>query len=124
MRPAKASWETVSGSSLATVWGMKYSLPGSTSRTELTWADTCLMLSMMVLSSLQKIILLCLPMISTISFFRQRSPSSSRCSSSNSMIRSSPGWLIPTIRALPMCLRSSMQKFGAVMGLGLFLSVR
>ena len=78
----------------------------------------------MVPSSLQKMMLLCLPMISTISFLRHRSPISSKCSRSNWMMRSKPGWLMSTILALPMCLRSSMQKLGAVMGLGLFLSVR
>lgn len=39
-------------------------------------------------------------------------------------IRSSPGWVTERMRALPMCLRSSIQKFGAVIGPGLLLSVR
>ena len=64
------------------------------------------------------------PMISTISSLRHRSPSSSRCSIVKWMIRSSFGCRISTIRPPPMCLRRSMQKFGAVMGAGLFASVR
>ncbi len=112
------------GFPFSVVWGIKYSLPGNTSRTELIWEDTCLMLSKIVPSSLQKMILLCLPISSTISRLRHRSPRSSRCSISNSMIRSSPGWLTFKIRPVPMCLRSSIQKLGAVRGLVLFLSVR
>ena len=38
----------------------------------------------------------------------------------SSIIRSSPGWRTSRILALPICLRSSMQKPGAVIGLGLF----
>jgi len=34
------------------------------------------------------------------------------------------GWLISTIRPFAICLRRSMQKFGAVSGLGLLASVR
>ena len=34
------------------------------------------------------------------------------------------GWVTERMRALPMCLRSSIQKFGAVIGPGLLLSVR
>ena len=76
---------TVRGFSFAMVCGIKYSRPGSTSRTELMLADTCLILSMMVPSSLQKIILLCFPMISTIRrFFAQIPPAHLKCSSSNS----------------------------------------
>ena len=83
-----------------------------------------MMLSMIVPSSLQKMILLCFPMISTISFFLHKSPISSRCSSSNSRIRSSPGWVMERILALPICFLKSIQKLGAVRGLGLLFSVR
>ena len=48
--------------------------------TELMAADICLMLSMIMLSSLQKIILLCFPMISATRVLCRRSPISSRCS--------------------------------------------
>ena len=82
------------------------------------------MLSKIVPSSLQKIMLLCFPIISMISRFRQTSPMSSKCSRVISIIRSSPGWDTEIIRALPMCFLKSIQKLGAVMGLGLFASVR
>ena len=82
------------------------------------------MLSMIVPSEVQKIILLCLPMISTIRSLRQRSPSSSRCSIVKWMIRSSLGCQISTILPFAMCFLKSIQKLGAVMGLGLFMSVR
>ena len=121
---AKVSSEMVRGSSLSVVCGMKYIRPGRTSRTELTWAETCLMLSKIVPSSLQKMMLLCLPISSMMRRFLLRSPSSSRCSISNSMIRSSPGWDTLTMRPVPMCFLSSMQKFGAVSGLGLLVSVK
>ena len=68
--------------------------------------------------------LLCFPISSTIRDFRLRSPSSSRCSTSMRMIRSSPGCETETMRPLAMCFLSSMQKFGAVMGLGLLFSVK
>ena len=82
------------------------------------------MLSMMVPSSLQKIILLCFPINSTMRSLWHKSPSSSKCSISNWIIRSSPGWEIFVIRPFPICFLKTMQKLGAVMGLGLFLSVR
>ena len=56
--------------------------------------------------------------------FLQGSPSSFRCSSSNITTRSIPGCLISETLALPICLRSSIQKLGAVIGLGLFLEVK
>ena len=64
-------------------------------------------------------ILLCLPISSTIRNFLHRSPISSRCSISNLIMRSSPGCVIATIRPLLKCFLRSMQKFGAVSGLGL-----
>ena len=82
------------------------------------------MLSMMVPSSAQKMMLLCLPMISTTRFLRQRSPISFKCSIVKCKMRSRPGWEMFTMRPLAMCLRSSMQKPGALIGLGLFVSVR
>ena len=115
-----SSFVTVMASFLWVVSAMKYILPGSTSRTELTNADTLLMLSMMISLSSQKMMLLYFPMISTISFFRQRSPISFKCSISMVTIRSSPGWVMSTILPFCKCLRRSMQKLGAVMGLGLF----
>ena len=42
--------------------------------------------------SVQKMMLLCFPMISTISSFRHRSPISSKCSTVKWMMRSSFGW--------------------------------
>ena len=120
----KSSSLIVSGSSLSWVCGMKYSLPGRTSRTELIWEETCLILSRIIPLSSQKIILLCFPISSMIRTFLQGSPSSLRCSSSNSTTLSSPGCRISAIRALPICLRSSFQKFGAVRGLTLFFSVK
>ena len=82
------------------------------------------MLSRIIPLSLQKIILLCFPMISTIMVLRHKSPSSSRCSISKWMILSSDGCVIATILPFPIYLRRSIQKFGAVIGLGLFSSVR
>ena len=120
----KTSSVTSRGFSFAMVWGIKYSRPGRTSLTELMLAETCLMLSMIVPSSLQKIMLLCFPMISTIRRFLHRSPNSSKCSSSNSKIRSSPGCFTEIMRALPICFLKSIQKFGAVRGLVLLFAVR
>ncbi len=119
-----SSCEAVNGLYFSCVCGMKYSRPGSTSRIELICCDTCLMLSMILLSSVQKIILLCLPINSTTSVLVRRSPSSSKCSISNWIIRSNPGCLIAVIRPFAICFRRSIQKFGAVMGLGLLFWVR
>ena len=98
--------------------------PGNTSRTELICAGTCLILSIIIPSSLQKMMLLCFPIISTIKSLRHKSPISSKCSIVKWMIRSSFGCHISTIRPFAICLRSSMQKFGAVIGLGLLVSVK
>ena len=81
------------------------------------------MLSKIILSS-RKIILLCFPISSTIRCFVLISPNSSRCCISKSMILSRPGWEIEIIRPLLICFRSSIQKFGAVRGAALFVSVR
>ena len=94
------------------------------SPTELICAETCLILSMMRPFRSQKIMLLCFPMISMISFFLHKSPISSRCSISRWMIRSSDGWETAVIRPPPICLRRSMQNPGAVIGLGLFSLVK
>ena len=40
------------------------------------------------------------------------------------IFRSKPGWVTERIRPLAMCLRKSIQKLGAVMGLGLLVSVK
>ena len=63
-------------------------------------------------------------MISTTRVLKHRSPSSFKCSIRISMTRSSPGWVTAVILPLPTCLRSSIQKVGAVRGLTLFLSVK
>ncbi len=68
--------------------------------------------------------LLCFPINSMISFLRQRSPISSRCSISKLTMRSSPGCEMETMRPFWICLRRSIQNPGAVIGLCLFLSVR
>ena len=60
---------------------------------------------------------------SMISFLCLRSPRSSKCSISNTRIRSISGCVIEVIRPLATCFRSSIQKFGAVIGLGLFVPV-
>ena len=86
--------------------------------------EMCLMLSMITSFSSQKMMLLCLPISSTMSCLVRRSPISSRCSIRKFRIRSIPGWVMERIRPFWMCLRSSMQKPGAVMGLVLFLAVR
>ena len=106
------------------VCGIKYSRPGRTSRTELTMPEICLMLSMIILFSLQKMILLCFPIISITSVFSHRSPISFRCSMRMRMMRSKPGCVISRILAFCKCFLSSIQKPGAVIGLGLFLSVK
>ena len=82
------------------------------------------MLSMMRSLSSQKMMLLCFPISSTMRVLLHRSPISSKCSISKRMMRSIFGWLMDMMRPLPMCLRSSMQKPGACMGLVLFSSVR
>ena len=51
-------------------------------------------------------------------------PSSFKCSISKWMIRSRPGCQILKIFPLEICFRRSIQKFGAVMGLGLLSPVR
>ena len=56
--------------------------------------------------------------------FRHRSPSSSRCSTVKWMILSSFGCHTSTMRPPLICFLRSIQKLGAVMGLGLFLPVR
>ena len=76
------------------------------------------------LSLIHILMLLCFPMISMTSVFWRRSPSSSRCSIRNWMIRSRPGCETSTIRPFPICLRRSIQKLGAVIGLGLLSFVR
>ena len=82
------------------------------------------MLSRIMFLSSQKIRLLCFPISSRISTFLHGSPSSFKCSRSNSTTRSSPGCRIPAILALPICFLKSIQKFGAVRGLTLFFSVK
>ena len=120
----KCSRFSVSGLNFSLVFGMKYSLPGSTSRTELTCAEICLILSMILSFSSQKIMLLCFPITSMIRDFLHKSPKSSKCSISKRTIRSISGWKIFVIRPFAICLRKSIQKFGAFIGLGLFVSVR
>ena len=75
-------------------------------------------------SFLQKIMLECLPISSTMRYLVHRSPISSLCSISKMTILSSPGWLTLMMRPEPMCFLSSMQKPGAVMGEGLFEVVK
>ena len=101
------------------VLGIKYSLPGRTSLTELICADTCLILSNIVLLSSHNMILLCLPINSVIKCLRQRSPNSSKCSISISIIRSKAGCVIDIIRPLLMCFLRNITKLGASWGLGL-----
>ena len=84
----------------------------------------CLILSMIVPSSVQKIRLLCLPMTSITRSFRHKSPISLRCSIVKIRIRSSFGCRISTIRPFAICFLRSIQKFGAVIGLGLLDSVK
>ena len=105
------------------VFGIKYFLPGRTSRTELICADTCFMLSRMLLSSSHNMILLCLPINSVIRCLLHKSPNSSRCSISISIIRSSEGCVTEMIRPLLICFLKSITKLGAVAGLGLLSSV-
>ena len=112
------------GSYLCCVSGIKYSLPGSTSLTELTRSDICFMLSIILLLSSQNMILLCLPISSTYRNFLQRSPISFRCSSSNFITLSSPICDTEIIPQLFKCFLSTMQKVGAVSGDVLFVSVR
>ncbi len=115
--PDKGLLRNGEGSSLSVVWGMKYIRPGRTSRTELTWAETCLMLSKMVPSSFAEDDVAVLAHQLHDETLLSQIPSSSRCSISNSMIRSRPGWDTLTMRPVPMCFLSNMQKFGAVKGL-------
>ena len=72
----------------------------------------------------QNIILLCLPIISTIKCLLHKSPISLRCSTSISIIRSKPGCVIDSTRPLFKCFLKSIQKLGAVIGLGLLCFVR
>ena len=110
---------TASGLCFPVVLGIKYFRPGSTSLTELTYAGICFMLSIIISFSSQNIILLCFPISSTIRNFLHKSPISSKCSTSNRIIRSSPGWVMAAILPLLKCFLRSIQKFGAVSGLGL-----
>ena len=103
--------------------GIKYFRPGRTSLTELICDETRLILSRIVSPS-QNIILLCLPMNSVIRCLRHTSPISFKCSISISRILSRPGCVMPIIRPFPRCFLKSMQKLGAVIGLGLLSSVR
>ena len=82
------------------------------------------MLSMMILFSSQKIILLCLPISSTYRYFTPGSPISFKCSMEKHKTRSSPGWVTERTLPFPIYLRSTIQKFGAVSGLGLFSDVK
>ena len=78
----------------------------------------------MILLPSQNMMLLYLPIISVIRCFLHKSPISFTCSISISIILSSPGCEIPIILPLFKCFLKSMQKFGAVIGLGLFSSTR
>ena len=82
------------------------------------------MLSRITLFSSQKMMLLCFPMSSITMIFLRRSPISSRCSTSIRTIRSSPGWVTEMILPFAICFLKSMQKFGAVIGLGLLFDVK
>ena len=106
------------------VAGIKYGRPGSTSRRELTAEETCLMLSIMVPSSSQKIILECFPINSMTRVLWQRSPISFRCSIFRWMMRSIWGWVMLMIRPFAICLRKTIQNVGACRGLVLLVSVR
>ena len=104
--------------------GMQYSLPGKTSRRELVDAEIRLILSIIIPSELQKMIFECLPISSTINVFLHKSPISLRCSISKFIIRSMWGCDIDIILPFAICFLNTIQKVGAVKGLGLFSSVR
>ena len=88
---------TLSRSAFSVVSGIKYSLPGRTSRTELTIPEMRFILSIMTPLSSVRMILLCFPMISVIRVTVRRSPISSECSTSMRTILSRPGWDMPRI---------------------------
>ena len=71
-----------------------------------------------------KIILLCLPINSTIRCLVFISPSSSKCWISKSIILSRPGCDIFIILPLLICFLRSIQKLGAVSGAVLFVPVK
>ena len=112
------------GSAFSSVFGMKYVLPGSTSRTEETSALTCFKESMITFFSSIRIRLLCFPINSKTRIRLHKSPISSRCSTAILTTRSSPGSV--TSRILPpcRCFLKTMQKFGAVIGDGLFSGLK
>ncbi len=119
----KSSSVTSKGSAFFSVCGIKYFLPGRTSRTELILAGIRFIESRILPSLSVKIILLCLPISSIMSFFSHMSPSSFLCSICIMRTRSRDGCVICVMRPLPMCLRSSIQNAGADAGLCLFLSL-